>query len=69
MLEALQSKVNAVAGTVSKQPPICSQCGQPMKRHDSETVHWLARYGRLNAAVERIVQERDPRGPPQEGDP
>ena len=53
MLEALQSKVNAVAGTVSKQPPICSQCGQPMKRHDSETVHWLARYGRLNAAVER----------------
>lgn len=53
MLEALQAKVNAVAETVSKEPPICSRCGQRMKRHDSDTVHWLARFGRLHAAVER----------------
>lgn len=51
MLEALQGKVNAVAGSV--QTPACSRCGQPMKRHDTETVSWLARFGRLHAAVAR----------------
>ena len=53
MLEALQNKVNAVADSVRDQTPACSQCGQPMKRHDTETVHWLARFGRLHAAVAR----------------
>lgn len=53
ILEALQAKVNAVVDMVSKEPPFCSQCGKPMKRHDSETVHWLARCGRLDADVER----------------
>lgn len=53
MLEALQAKINAAAETVSKEPPICSRCGQRMKRHDCDTVHWLARFGRLHAAVER----------------
>jgi hypothetical protein len=53
MREALQSKVNAVAERVSHQIPICSQCGQPMKRHDCDTVHWQARVGRLSADVER----------------
>jgi hypothetical protein len=51
MLEALQAKVNAVADAV--QTPTCPQCGQPMKRHDTETVHWLAGFGRLSAAVAR----------------
>jgi len=53
MLEALQNKVNAVADSVRDQTPVCSQCGQPMNRHDTETVHWLARFGRLFAAVAR----------------
>ena len=53
MLEALQAKVNAVADSVREQPPVCAQCGQPMKRHDTETVHWLASFGQLYAAVAR----------------
>jgi hypothetical protein len=53
MLEALQAKVNVLADVVRTQIPVCAQCGQPMKRHDSETIHWLARFGRLNAAVKR----------------
>jgi len=53
MREALQAKVNAFAERVHQQTPICSQCGQPMKRQDSDTVHWLARVGWLSADVER----------------
>ena len=53
MLEALQNKMNAVADSMRDRTPTCSQCGQPMKPHDTETVHWLARYGRLHAAVTR----------------
>lgn len=53
MLEALQSKVNALAESVGDQTPACSQCGEPMKRHDSETVSWTARFGKLDAAVTR----------------
>jgi hypothetical protein len=53
MLEALQNKVNAVADSLQGQPPACSQCRQPMKRHDTETVSWVARFGRLHAPVAR----------------
>ena len=53
LLEALQGKVNAVADSVRDQTPSCSQCGQPMKRHDTETVSWTARLGRLHASVAR----------------
>lgn len=53
MREALQGKVNAMADSVPDQTPACPQCGQPMKRHDTETVHWLTSFGRLSAAVAR----------------
>jgi len=53
MREALQAKVNAVADSVREQTPVCAQCGQPMKRHDTETVHWLASFGQLYAPVAR----------------
>ena len=53
MLESLQAKVNAMANTVHGQTPTCPQCGQPMKRHDTGAVHWLAGFGRLSAAVVR----------------
>jgi hypothetical protein len=53
LLEALQGKVNAVSGSIREQTPGCSRCGRPMKRHDSETVSWTARFGRLHASVER----------------
>ena len=53
MRESLQAKVNAVAESVHSQPPACPQCGRPMKRHDDKTVHWLAAFGQLFAAVVR----------------
>jgi hypothetical protein len=53
MLEALQYKVHAVADSLQGQAPACSQCRQPMKRHDAETVSWTARFGRLCASVAR----------------
>src|ERR1019366_8200854 len=42
MQEALQDKVNAVADSLRGQTPACSRCSQPMQRHDSETVSWVA---------------------------
>src|SRR3989442_9223999 len=53
MLEALQGKVHAVAESLRDQTPACSLCGQSMRRHDTETVSWIARFGRLHAAVAR----------------
>jgi hypothetical protein len=53
LLEALQNKVNAVADSLRGQTPACSRCCQPMKRHDTETVSWVARFGRLQAPVDR----------------
>jgi hypothetical protein len=52
MLEALQNKVNAVADSLPGQTPAC-RCSQLMKRHDTETVSWLARFGHLHATVVR----------------
>lgn len=53
MLEALQNKVDAAADSLRDQPPACPQCGRPMLRYGAETVHWLARFGRLHATVAR----------------
>ena len=53
MREALQDKVNAVADALRDQTPACCRCGQAMKCHDTETVSFVARFGRLHAAVAR----------------
>jgi len=53
LLEALQGKVKAVADSLRDQTPGCCQCGQPMKRQDTESVSWTARFGRLHAPVTR----------------
>ena len=53
LLEALQGKVNALADSLCDQAPACGQCGQPMQRHDTESVSWTARFGRLHASVAR----------------
>jgi hypothetical protein len=53
MLETLQNKVNAVADSLRDQTLACARCNQPMKRHDTEPVSWLARFGRLRASVAR----------------
>ena len=45
MLEALQNKVSAVADSL--------QCHLPMKRQDTETVSWVARFGGFHASVTR----------------
>src|ERR1019366_1146325 len=46
-------KVNAAADSLLSQSPTCARCSQPMKRHDTETVSWVARWGRLHATVAR----------------
>jgi hypothetical protein len=53
MREALQSKVTAVADSVRSQTPVCFRCSEPMKRHDTETVSWVARFGDLQSPVDR----------------
>jgi len=53
MRKALQGKVNAAADSLLSQSPTCARCSQPMKRHDTETVSWVARWGRLHASVAR----------------
>jgi len=53
MLEALQSKVNRAADSLSSQIPCCPRCGKAMFHHDSRSVSWLARYGRLRAQAHR----------------
>src|ERR1017187_427529 len=53
MRKALQDKVNAAADSLLSQSPTCARCSQPMKRHDTETVSWVARWGRLHATVAR----------------
>jgi hypothetical protein len=53
MLAALQSKVDALAGTARGTVPVCPQCGQPMRCQDTREVCWLARCGCLHAAVSR----------------
>jgi hypothetical protein len=53
MLAALQSKVDAFAGTARGTVPVCPQCGQPMRCQDTREVSWLARCGCLHAPVSR----------------
>src|SRR5215471_16487569 len=53
MLAALQRKVSAVAETAQGTLPLCPHCGQPMRCQDTRRVSWLARCGRLHAAVSR----------------
>lgn len=53
MLAVLQSKVDAVADTARSTVPACPHCGQPMRCQDTRLVSWLARCGRLHAAVSR----------------
>ena len=53
MRKALQDKVNAAADSLLSQSPTCARCSQPMQRHDTETVSWVARWGRLHATVAR----------------
>ncbi|HEY6373536.1 MAG TPA: ISKra4 family transposase [Candidatus Sulfotelmatobacter sp.] len=53
MLAALQGKVDAEADAARSTAPVCPHCGQPMRCQDTRVVSWLARCGRLHAAVSR----------------
>jgi len=53
MQESLQDKVTGVADSLRQQTPACPRCAQPMKRHDTETVSWTARFGCFHAPVDR----------------
>jgi len=53
MLEALQSKVDAIAAETRALLPSCPHCGKPLRCHDTRKISWLARCGRLHASVSR----------------
>jgi hypothetical protein len=53
MLQALQRKVNAVADSSQAVAPDCARCGRAMACHDTRSVSWLARCGRLHVPVAR----------------
>jgi hypothetical protein len=53
MLAELQRRVEAVAETAQAMAPECPRCGQCMRRKDTQSVSWLARFGRLQARVSR----------------
>jgi hypothetical protein len=49
LLAALQEKVNTVAEETHSIIRSCSRCGQAMGVHDTRSVSWVARFGRLHA--------------------
>ena len=53
MLEELQRRVNRVAETVRATKPVCPDCNRAMVCQDVRPAWWLARFGRLEAAVPR----------------
>jgi hypothetical protein len=53
MLAELQRRVEAVAETTQAVAPPCPRCGRAMRRQDTRSVSWLARFGRLQAPVTR----------------
>ena len=53
MLRELQERVDGVAQTAQAVTPECPRCGQLMRRKDSRSVSWMARFGRLRTQVVR----------------
>src|SRR5580693_10338367 len=53
MRAELQRRVEAIAETTQTMAPRCPRCGQSMRRKDTRSVSWLARFGRFQARVTR----------------
>lgn len=53
MRAELQRRVEAVARVAQAVAPRCPRCGQWMRRKDTRSVSWLARFGRFQAQVTR----------------
>jgi hypothetical protein len=53
MRAELQRRVDAAAQTAQAAAPECPRCGQPMRRKDTRSVSWLARFGQFQAPVTR----------------
>ena len=49
LLEALQRRVLALAAGLSEAAPNCPRYQGPLHYHDSSTVSWLTRFGRMRA--------------------
>ena len=49
----LQRRIEVIAETAQIETPPCPRCGQLMRRKDTRSVSWLARFGRLHAPVTR----------------
>jgi len=53
LLEALQRRVDALAAGLSEAAPNCPRCTHLLHYHDSPTVSWLTRFGRMRAQASR----------------
>src|SRR5580658_2234403 len=53
MRAELQRRIEAIAETMQAMAPPCPHCGQSMRRKDTRSVSWLARFGRFQARVTR----------------
>lgn len=53
MRAELQRRVEVMAETAQAVAPECPRCRQLMRRQDTRSVSWLARFGRLQARVTR----------------
>jgi len=53
LLEALQRRVGALAAGLSEVAPNCPRCTHPLRYHDSPSVSWLTRFGRMRAQASR----------------
>jgi len=52
MLEAIQSRVHALADSIKEKAPHCP-CGRAMSFHDERSVFWISRFGRVRAQDRR----------------
>jgi hypothetical protein len=46
-------RVEALAAGLSEAAPNCPRCTHPLHYHDSPTVSWLTRFGRMRARASR----------------
>jgi hypothetical protein len=53
LLDALQRRVDALAAGLSEAAVNCPRCLHPLHYHDSPTVSWLTRFGRMRARASR----------------
>jgi hypothetical protein len=61
LLEALHRRALALAAGLSEAAPNCPRCQHSLHYHDSPTVSWLTRFGRMRGGGPEGLESRDHR--------